>query len=152
MRRILLAVAVLTIPASAVTLGLSGTAWAGGGTSCSTLTGNVTGTSGSLSGCTDTANTGGSGTFPISAFTSGSGTITWATGGTTTVTVTATVPKKDEKDPHGSCAAGDTEFNVKGKVTGSTGVGSSVKGKIKGEVCLDASGNLSIEPGTVLKF
>ncbi len=152
MRRILFAVAALVIPASAVTLGLSSTAWAGGGTSCSALTGNASGGSGSITGCTDLANTGGSGTFPISAFTSGSGTITWATGGTTSVTVVATIPKKDERDPHGSCAAGSTEFSVKGKITGSTGSGSSVKGKIKGEVCLDGSGNLTLEPGTVLKF
>ncbi len=152
MRRILLAVAALTIPASAVTMAMSSPAWAGGGTSCSSLSGNVSGGSGSLGGCTDTANTGGSGTFPIAAFTSGSGTITWATGGTTNVSVTAKAVTKDEKDPHGTCAAGDTEFAVKGKITGSTGLGSSVKGKIKGEVCLDSSGNLSVEPGTVLKF
>jgi len=62
------------------------------------------------------------------------------------------VATKDEKDPHGSCAAGTTEYNVKGKVTGGTGLGTSVKGKIKGEVCVDANLDVTLEPDTVLKL
>ena len=50
---------------------------------CNKITGNLDGGTGTLSGCTDKANTGGSGMFPPSSIEESSGTITWNETGTT---------------------------------------------------------------------
>jgi hypothetical protein len=112
---------------------------------CTGLSGTILAT-GSLSGCNDPANTGGSGTFPTTP--TSSATITWASGGTTTGTVSYTEASKN------TCASGDTEEAITGKVTSDTGAGDSVAvgGKIKGDVCVSAGGSLSLAPGTKFKI
>jgi len=138
----------LAVPIGAASLAFTGPAFASA-TACTVLTGNISGTpASSVSGCNDTANTGGSGTFPPGALSSPA-TVTWATGGTTTFTFKYKLvsAKKDK------CPAGDNEVTLSGKVTGHTGVGSSVTGKIKASICYNSSsGALSLLPGTTFKF
>jgi hypothetical protein len=108
----------------------------------------------SLGGCTDLANTGGSGTLGIDLIPPGTATgveIIWASGGTTTVTIKFATVTTDEND-RVPCPAGQTEFAVAGQVTGATGVGASVTGTLKGEICEDANHAFALEPGTSLKF
>jgi predicted RecA/RadA family phage recombinase len=123
---------------------------------CTTLTGNAANTI-VLSGCN--GNTGGASmAIPAGSFATG-GTIPWVNGQSTTVTLTATAGENSTKgidkvaDPKtGKCAAGSSEYESKGKVTADT-TGSTTVGKAaKTEVCLDASQNLTLEPGTVAKI
>jgi hypothetical protein len=153
MRRALSVVALMALPIAAVSVGWTGVAGASTrvatattGVACSKISGGIGGTTGKLSGCSDSANTGGSGTFPIAALTGGSGSITWhGTVGTTAlsgVTATATTTNK--------CPTGDTEYEVSGKVSG--GTGKSLKSIKKGWtlqafVCVTASGNFSLLKG-----
>ena len=155
----LITIAAVAIPASLASVALTGsTAWASTVT-CTKLSGTVSGGTAHLSGCNDTANTGGSGTAPVSAFAHGSGTITWATGhGTTSVTITFTPvggsgQAKDEAETR-RCAAGSQEYVIHGKVTGDTGKAASITvgSIVSAEVCLSSAGAFSLEPGTTMKI
>jgi hypothetical protein len=145
MRRVVSVVALMSLPLAALTVGWSGVAGAATGVACSKITGGIAGTTGTLSGCTDTANTGGKGTFPISALTGGSGSITWNGTGTTAlsgVTATAVTPNK--------CPSGDTEYKVSGNVSGGTGkaLKSIKKGwTLSAYVCVTSSGKFSLLKG-----
>lgn len=114
--------------------------------SCTTLTGGET--TQSLSGCNDTADTGGSGTSVVTlSGTSGTTTITWASGKTTVESFKAKelIGKKDKcTTPPGDTAL--AEAKETGKVTGGTAT-DLVKGKTKGTVCAfdDASGNIVVQ-------
>jgi hypothetical protein len=148
MRRIVMFTAAMAISTSIVTVGLAGSASAATRTTCSTFTGNFVFAVASLTGCTDPANTGGSGTPNLDLVPPGTEAgvmIAWLSGGTTTVTMTFVQTTK-------GCPAGDTDYALSGKVTGSTGVGASVKGKLHGEVCVDANENFMLKPGTKLKL
>jgi hypothetical protein len=146
MRRIFAVVALCALPISILTVGFAGTASAATkpattNVSCSKLKANITGTTGTLSKCTDTANTGGGGTFPVAALTSGSGTITWDSGhGTTAVTVSAS--------PNGgtACAAGDSEYAVTGTTGASTG---AAKKSIKKKSALNALACVNTTTGAI---
>jgi hypothetical protein len=154
MRRVILLVAALAMPAALLSWGASGSAWAVTNTKCSAFSGNFVLAEESLGGCTDIANTGGSGTLGADVIPPGKATgvlISWASGGTTTVTIKFATVTTDETDP-APCPTGTTEFQVGGQVTGSTGVGSSVTGRLKGEICEDANHAFTLEPGTKLKF
>jgi hypothetical protein len=152
MRRAFAVIALCALPVSIVTVGLAGTASAATknpatNVSCAKLKANITGTTGKLSKCTDTANTGGGASFPVAALTSGSGTITWNTGhGTTVVNVTAA--------PNGGtlCAAGDTEYGVTGTTGASTGdAKKSIKKKspLAALACVNGTtGAVTLAPGT----
>ena len=81
---------------------------------CTTGKITITG-SGTISGCSDTANTGGKGTIKAT-ISPKKGTITWATGfGTTTFSYTYTIPTNTK------CAKGDKEIVEVATVTGGTG-------------------------------
>jgi len=138
----------LAVPVGAASLAFATPAFAAA-TACSVLTGNISGTPAStVSGCNDTANTGGSGTFRVGALSSPT-TVTWATSGTNTFTFKYKLisAKKDK------CSAGNNEVTITGKITGHTGAGSSVTGKVKASICYSAaSGALSLLPGTTFKF
>ncbi len=125
-----LLVPAMVIPISVGTLAFATTASASAPAKsfpvkCTSASGSLGGT-GMISGCSDTANTGGSGSFP----TTGAQPVvfTWATGKTTTATTSDSVVSPD------ACAAGDTEYKISGTVTadttGSIPVGSGVKGKV----------------------
>jgi hypothetical protein len=114
------------------------------GIKCGKLTGTITGnvTLSKYSG-----NTGGaSQPMPATSLASG-GTIKWVNGKTTTITLSAS---NNETDPGETqqCAAGSSEYEAKGKVTADTTGSAVVGGKVKAEACLDAAGNISLEPGT----
>jgi hypothetical protein len=145
--RILLVPAALLIPASIATVAFASSSSAASpnaaakAVKCSTLSGTILAT-GSVSGCTDTANTGGGGTFPTSG--SNPTTIKWTSGGKTTATI-------NYSGGSGKCATGDTQEDVTGNVTKDKGVAKSVKiGPISGTVCVSADGALSLAPGTKL--
>lgn len=80
---------------------------------CTKFNTNLTG-DGTVSGCTDPANTGGKGTVKT---VSGKGTITWNKTGTTKITAKDTVEKTDTK----CTPKTDTEIKITATVTGGTG-------------------------------
>jgi hypothetical protein len=83
---------------------------------CQKFTGNLDGGTGTLSGCSDKANTGGSGTFPPSSIEEASGTITWNQTGTTDVDHFI----GNEVSPS-ACKHSNPEDQVTGDVFGGTG-------------------------------
>jgi hypothetical protein len=142
--KVLLVPAALMIPASAATLALStnvASATTTKAVKCTTLSGQALAT-GSLTGCSDSANTGSSGTFPTQPSSSGKATIKWASGGKTTATFNYT-------SAGSACPSGDTEEVITGTVTKNTGAAKSIKiGPIKGDVCVSSTLALSLAPGT----
>jgi hypothetical protein len=149
MRRAFTGVILLALSIGAMTAGWSGVAAATSGVACTKLSANYAKSgNGTVSGCSDTANTGGMGTFPNSSVDSGEGTITWAAGkGTTRIEVTSSTM------PTNSCPSPSTseEFEVTGDVTGGTGAArkSIKKGWTLEEfVCWKGSGKITLAPGT----
>jgi hypothetical protein len=132
----------LAVPALGLSLAFATPAFAAA-TTCTGLSGPSTGPV-VVTGCNDPHNTGGGGTF---AGLSSPVTINWTSGGDNTFTFTYKIVTKKVK-----CPAGDTEVTITGKITGHSGVGSSVKGKVKATICLDSSGNLSLLHGTKFTF
>src|ERR1700722_16433201 len=136
MRRAFSVMALCALPISVVTVGFVGPASASTPATtnivCKALAGNIA-TTGTLSKCSDKANTGSKGTFSSSSLTTGSGTITWNGTGSTKVTgVTATA------NGGTACPAGDTEYAVTGKTGASKGAAakSIAKGsKLNALVC-----------------
>jgi hypothetical protein len=145
MRKTIGVIALMVLPMSAATLSFVGVAGAASGVTCTKISGSIAGTKGTLSGCTDPANTGGKGTFPIAALTGGSGSITWNGTGTTAlsgVTATTVTPNK--------CPKGDTEYKVNGNITGGTGkAAKSIKKgwTLQALVCVTAAGKFSLLKG-----
>lgn len=136
--RLLTAIAV-AVPISLASLAFAGPAFAAGTATCSKLSGSVSSNNASLSGCTDTANTGGSGTVTVSTLESGKGPITWASShGTTTISIKFT--------QSGTSCPGATEYKITGKVTADTGKATSIKvgSKVSADVCLSSSGSFSL--------
>jgi hypothetical protein len=110
----------------------------------------------SVAQCTPTAATGGSGSGPVSGAKPGQ------TSGTTNVTVTWAQHKGTTKatvhfkgTTLGQCPVGSTRLKITGSITGGTGTAFKTikKGQaLSGSVCLAASGSISLEKGTVIKF
>ncbi len=99
-----------------------------------------------LTKCTDTANTGGSGTIVATALVPKSAqkvVFTWANKGTTTTTMTV-------KESGTSCAKGSKEYVATGTVKSDTGKATSIKvgGAVKAEICVTASYATSFVKGT----
>ena len=142
-RRGLLLVAALAIPASIATLAIESPAFAGVKITCLQLSGTLSGTV-TASGCTG-GNTGGaSQPAPTSTLIAG-GTIHWVSGGSLTFsapTQTATNAKKCPGYVKGA-ASEPTAAKVSAGVTADTGDGIKVPGKLKGSVCLSQSGNIT---------
>jgi hypothetical protein len=139
----------IAAPVMAASLALSGPATAGA-VVCTALSGNISGTPPPVvSGCNDTTNTGGSGTAS-GALAPPTGTLTWAAPavGTTTIKFKDKIltGKKDK------CPKPDGSASIKGKVSGHTGSGSSVSGKVSATVCYTSSGALSLEGTTTFKL
>ena len=143
MRKLLLTLAVLTVPISALTLGIAGTAGAAGKMTCTTITGNVS-TTIVVSGCTG-GNTGGSSEPLAATALAAGGTVTWVSGSTTTIaapSLTAVSPKKCPgyvKDA--SSNPGAESFTT--VVTGDTGDGMLIPGAATGEVCVGTDGSIT---------
>jgi len=110
----------MVLPVAALTIGSASMAAAASGVTCSKLAVSLTTGNATLSGCTDPANTGKSGTIPISELAGGvgsMGTITWHGTGTTTITETAFNTITPDK-----CPTGYTEYEAEATITGGTGV------------------------------
>jgi hypothetical protein len=145
-----LAVAAVAASASiASVVGFVGTAHAAGlKIKCTALTGTITGNI-TLSGCN--GNTGGSSLpMPATSLATG-GTITWVNTQTTTVTLTSSTTETDPTEAL-KCPKKSTEYEAKGSVTADTTGSAPVGGKASGEACVDAAGNITLEPGSVLKL
>jgi hypothetical protein len=154
MRRVLAVVALCALPISILSVGLAGTASAAtpkvtANVSCKALKANISGGNGTITKCSDKANTGTKGTFPVAALTSGSGTITWNGTGTTAVTVTATA------NPTGTACtavAGTVEYDVTGTTGASTGAAKKSipkKSKLAATACVNTTtGAVTLAPGT----
>ncbi len=147
----LLTAAALVVPAAMATWVVAGPASAGAPATCAVLNATVKGT-GTVSKCTDPANTGGSGkiVFNIVKLT---GTVTWSKTGTSTMKIAYKTQKPDEKETK-VCPKGTTEVNVTGSITGGTGaaIKSIPKGqKVSAEICFSKT-TVTLEPGTVFTF
>ncbi len=141
----LLAVPALVVPVVAGSLAFSPSAFAAPAV-CTALSGNASGSPApTLTGCNDPANTGGTGSF--TGLTSPT-LVTWATGGTDTITFKFKLLTGRKN----KCPAGDSEAQLTGKISGHSGLGSSVSGKVKAFVCVDGSGNLSLQGTTTFKL
>jgi hypothetical protein len=157
----LLAVAAMAVPATLAVVIPSGSAFAAKApkpvkASCSGLSGSAS--SQALTGCTDTAATGGGGTSVVSG--SNSSTVTFNSGSGNTITETFTVKEgtgKKDKCPVVSGSSSVGEIKEKGTVTAATGLGSAfLHGKTAATVCLyeNSSSQLTVSlfPGTLDDF
>lgn len=147
MRRLVLAGVLLALPVSALSLGISATAFAAHPATkevkCQSAVGNLAGTV-NLSECNDKKNTDGSGSAPTSALTTSSGTITWANGGTTTVDNVSEIPVGNS-----TCKTGWTEYSASGEVSGGTEVDSIPVGWLfHWDLCESSSGKVKLTKGT----
>ncbi len=144
MRRILLTVVAMLIPAAGLTLGLSGTAGAATGKiTCTTFTGNASSTL-VISGCTG-GNTGGS-SQPLSALSLATGgTVTWVSGSTTTsgVPTLTTVAATHCPGYVKGAATNPSADSFTAAVTGDTGDGMLIPGTEAGEVCVGTDGSIT---------
>jgi hypothetical protein len=139
----------LVVPASATAWVVAGPASAAVPAKCSVLKATLKGT-GTVSKCTDPANTGGSGKL-VANIALKTGKVTWNKTGTSTFSLAYTTVKKDEKEAK-ACPKGTTEILFSGKVTGGTGkaIKSIPKGqKVSAEVCVSKT-TVTLEPGTVI--
>jgi hypothetical protein len=148
--RLLTAMA-LVVPASLGTWAVAGPASAAAPANCAGLTATLKGV-GTVTKCTDPANTGGSGkiVFNITKLT---GTVTWNKTGTSTMKIAYSTVKKDEKEAK-VCPKGTTELLITGSITGGTGkaIKSIPKGqKVSAEVCTSKT-SVTLEPGSVFTF
>jgi hypothetical protein len=146
-----LTVLALVVPASLTAWAAAGVASAAAPATCAGLTSNLTGV-GSLSKCTDPANTGGSGKI-VANIGKKTAVVTWNKTGTSTFSLAYVSVTKDEKEAKG-CAKGTTEILFAGAVSGGTGsaVKSIPKGqKVTSEVCVGKT-SVTLEPGTVITF
>jgi hypothetical protein len=111
------------------------------GVGCSSISGaDSPGQRLTLTGCT--AQSAGSGT--MAAPLSSPAAIRWFSGGTTVVTFTESTPSKT------TCTDGGTEATLKGNVSSSTILG--VGERFSAAICHDPQGNLSLAPGTTMRF
>ena len=155
MRRLLPIIAALTLPTWVLSVALPGVAAAAGGkgVACTTVSGGGSSRSGapvfSLQGCSDTANTGGSGGWHfVAEGKGGDGVIRWNGTGTTTI---------DDEDLSTTnattiCPDGDEYQYVSGVVAGGTGAAAkSVETgwTLQATLCIGSS-NYYVLPGTDL--
>jgi hypothetical protein len=144
------AVAALVVGAALSASALSGAASATtSAIHCGKLTGNVASTV-TLSLCN--GNTGGASKAMTVSTVAQNGVITWANGKTTTVHLRP--PTTTETDPTEtkSCAAGTTEYELHGTVVADTTGSATVGHGFHAEVCVDASNNVTLEPGEPAHF
>jgi hypothetical protein len=134
--------------ASALLTGFPGAAGAHPqGTSCTRFAGPFPEGPFTLSGCSDTSNTGGSGSLD-----NRTGVVTWVAGRTTTVAYALTPVKHDEREKQGCPPTSAAEFKLRGTVTADTTGSIEVGGPVTGEVCGRENGVLTNERGTRLKI
>jgi hypothetical protein len=135
----------ITMPVLALTFCFAGPAVAAtpnAGITCTTLSGSSA--SATLSGCSDVAGTGGSGTIPFKTKSK----IMWANGKITVIN-----PFNPTEISGTLCPAGTEEFRLSGPVTKDTTGSVQVGGKASGLVCLDMTANTVVNaPGKKFKI
>jgi hypothetical protein len=133
----------------AITAGPASAAFVG--IKCTGLTGTVSGTI-QATGCN--GNTGGSSVPQSTSSLISGGVVHWVNGKTTTIGAATTSSTETDSDapPKAPCPAGTSETSAKGSVTADTTGSAPVPGTYKVEVCVDGSGNITIEPGSKLKI
>jgi hypothetical protein len=141
----LLALVVTTVFAAAPSA--SGLNVPGRGTSCANFGGPFPQGPYSLSGCSDVANTGKSGSLDDRT-----GVITWATGKTTTVSYALTPIENEQGEKHQCPATAAAEFKLRGTVTADSTGSIEVRGPVIGRVCARENGILTNARGTRLKI
>jgi len=144
MHRVMVAMAVLAIPAGATTMGLAGPAAAAASAqTCTKASGSETGTI-TFSGCTGGL---GKGSAVATSLATG-GTITWKGKGkgTTTFSGSPTSPGQ------GSCSKGSTEYDFSGTVTTDTSGKVLVGSAVSGQACLSSAGAISLVKHTKFGF
>jgi len=121
------------------------------GIKCTGLTGTVSGTI-KATGCN--GNTGGSSVPQSTSSLISGGVVHWVNGKTTTIGAATTSSTETDSDapPKAPCPAGTSQTSAKGSVTADTTGSAPVPGTYKVEVCVDGSGNITIEPGSKLKI
>ena len=102
--------------------------------SCGKLTGTIS-TTFSVSRCTPAS-------AKSSSLATGKGTLTWSRSKKTTK-VTISISQSGT-----SCAVGSTEYKVKGSVTGGTATFTKRRQAVSADVCVSATGDLSLVPKT----
>jgi hypothetical protein len=143
MRRIVLILAAMALPVSALTVGLAGQAGAASKITCTTMSGSASGTT-TISGCTGGVTGGSSHPLNSTALATG-GTISWVSGSSTTIgapTLTATSAKKCPGYVKGA-SSNPTADKFVAAVTADTGDGIKVPGSAKGAVCIAANGTIT---------
>jgi hypothetical protein len=143
MRKVLVTLAVLTVPISALTLGISGTAGAAGKLSCTTITGTESSTI-VVSGCTG-GNTGGSSKPLTAAALATGGTVDWVSGSSTTIaapTLTTISAKKCPGYVKGASSEPLAE-SFTATVTADSGDGVLLPSTAVGEVCVASDGSIT---------
>jgi hypothetical protein len=142
----LLTVCLLAAPISLATLPLASSAGAAFETTCSAISGTITGRPDHLTGCTEST-TGGSGRFKSTG--NLVDTVRWKNGGKTVFQFTnGPAPKRN------SCPPGTFVVTLRGRVTRSIGEDAmGIRGRVSATVCLASNGSsVSLAPGTVWRF
>jgi hypothetical protein len=143
MRKLLVTLAVLTVPISALTLGIAGPAGAAGKLSCTTITGNESSTI-VVSGCTG-GNTGG-GSLPLTALALATGgTVNWVSGSSTTIAAPALTTISAKKCPGFVKGATSNPLaeSFTASVTADNGDGVLLPSTAIGEVCVGTDGSIT---------
>jgi hypothetical protein len=109
--------------------------------SCGKLTGTIS-TTFSVSRCTPASRKYKSASAKSSSLATGKGTLTWSRSKKTTK-VTISISQSGT-----SCAVGSTEYKVKGSVTGGTATFTKRRQAVSADVCVSATGDLSLVPKT----
>jgi hypothetical protein len=146
----LLTISGLVVPLSIVTLTLTSTsAFAGSAVTCGKYKGSIPLNTATVTHCTDTANTAGSGSVVVGGnLVSGLWQINWATGpgNSSYAMVTATPVATLAQCPKGTAY----EYQISGKVTDFNGTGESVPigDTVSATVCVKKSGKYKEAPHT----
>ena len=143
MRKLLLTMAVLTVPISALTFGIAGTAGAAGKLSCTTITGNISSTL-VVSGCTG-GNTGGSSDPVVATALATGGTVDWVSGSSTTIAAPTLTSISAKKCPGyvKDAATNPAAESFTASVTTDTGDGMLLPANAVGEVCIATDGSIT---------
>ncbi len=137
----------LTFLAVSVTAPGSGAATPSGGTTCASFEGSFPEGPFSLSGCSDVANTGRSGSLD-----NRTGVIVWATGKTTTVSYALSPVENEAREKDRCPPTAAAEFKLRGTVTADTTGSIDVGGPVIGTVCARENGVLTNARGATLKI
>jgi hypothetical protein len=147
MRRLILAVMVtgaMAVPMTAAAVSVGSPAWASSSVKCAKLSGSAT-TTATISSCTPKNASYVSASGKASALESG-GPITWSPSKKTT---DLSKPSFKQVTPD-KCPAGDSEYSIKGSVTGGTATYTKKGNSVSALVCVTSTLSFSLLKGTYM--